>query len=457
MTGTLFGTDGIRAVAGEEPLTPGTVARLAFSFGELLRAKHTSAGADKRPFALVGHDGRASADFLVAAVEAGLAAAGVDFQETGLVTTPGLSTLVREMEAAGGAMLSASHNPAHDNGIKLFGRGGEKLGDADEAEIERRVVATPQKSGHGHREFGQHRLGSLIRPEIYLGGLIERAGIAEGALRGRKVAFDGAHGGGSELGPELLRSLGAEVVEIGTAPNGKNINDGVGALHPETLAKAVLEHGCCFGVALDGDGDRSMCVDERGHILDGDGVIAACAPDLKHRGRLPGQAVVVSVMSNLGLAARLREQGIATDVVPVGDRHLVARLKEKGYALGAEPSGHVIFGSENHYIGDGLFTALRILELLQRTGKPFSELAAFPRFEQVLLNVRIVRRDPLETVAPIEEARRSAAEALGDRGRIVLRYSGTEPLCRVMVEAADKPTAQRHADAIADAVRRTLA
>ncbi len=459
MSSPLFGTDGVRALAGEPPLDAETVSRIAYAFGRRLLGDGSSESkADPNagpPLVLVGHDGRASADFLVSAIESGLSAAGLDTQETDLITTPGLSTLVREYDARGGVMVSASHNPAHDNGIKLFGRGGEKLSSDDERRIETWVVS--RERAPAPSRFGRRRPGSAIRPEIYLGGLVERAGIGPDALRGMRVAFDGAHGGGSYLGPDLLRSLGAEVIEMGSAPNGENINAGVGALHPKALSKLVVARGCAFGVALDGDGDRSMLVDEHGLVIDGDGVIAACAPDLLARGLLPERTVVVSVMSNLGLAARLQQQGIGVDVVPVGDRHLVARLRERSLAIGAEPSGHVIFGADNHFVGDGLYTALRVLDVVRRTGKPLSDLAAFEAWGQVLLNVRVARRDPLDQLEAVVRAQREAEAALGSQGRILLRYSGTEPLARVMVESPDREASNRWATSIADAIRAALA
>ncbi|HKE00727.1 MAG TPA: phosphoglucosamine mutase [Planctomycetota bacterium] len=444
----LFGTDGIRAVAGEEPLTPATVAKIARAFGERLRMRAA------RPLVLLGHDGRESADFIGAAISAGLAATGVDVREIGLVTTPGLASIVRDSRADGGAMVSASHNPAHDNGIKLFGAGGEKLRDADERAIEERVA------GGGDDlpppAFGRRRDDASNELRTYLEGLVARSGLSPGELKGWRIAFDGANGGGSRLGPEALRSIGAEVVAIGDAPDGRNINDGVGALHPQTLARAVVANRCALGVALDGDGERSVFVDEAGQMVDGDGVLAACAPDLLARGRLPGEAVVSTVMSNLGLVAHLRERGVRVEVSPVGDRHVVARMKALGLALGAEPSGHVVFGADNHFVGDGIYSALRILELLRRTKEPLSRLGAFERFHQRLVNVPVRSRQPLEGIEAILAARRDAERELGEDGRVVLRYSGTEPLVRVMVEARTLDAASRLADAIAQAVRRSL-
>jgi phosphoglucosamine mutase len=446
----LFGTDGIRGRAGEPPLTPEIVTRVGMALGA--RIGKSPGGAP--PVVLLGHDGRSSADCLVAAIEAGLGAAGVDFQEVGLITTPGLATLVRELGAAGGVMISASHNPAHDNGIKLFGAGGEKLADAEEIAIEKSVHAAAVAPAT--TVFGRRRPGSALRPELYLGGLIERAGLEPDALLGVRIGFDGANGGGSLLGPELFRMLGAEVVEVATSPDGNNINDGVGALHPQTLAAAVVKGRCSLGVALDGDGDRAMFVDESGAIVDGDGVLAVCAPDLLARGRLPHSTVVVTVMSNFGLQAHLAARGIAVEIVPVGDRHVVARLKERGLALGAEPSGHVIFGNDNAYVGDGLYAALRVVECLRRSHKGLRELAAFPRSEQVLINVPVKRKDPLDSLPSVVKARDAAEVSLGSTGRIVLRYSGTEPLARVMVEAPEKRLAEEHASAIARAIRELL-
>jgi phosphoglucosamine mutase len=457
--GKLFGTDGIRHHAGEGPLTPENVTRVGIAFGTYLTRGAKPAvdipGSPRRPLVLLGHDGRRSADYLLAAIEAGLGASGVDFQELGLITTPGLATLVRELGASGGVMISASHNPARDNGVKLFGAGGEKTPDDAEAAMEAWVLdklpdADPSVS------FGQRRPGTVARPELYLGGLVERAALSHDALAGLSLAFDGANGGGAFLGPELFRSLGAHVVELATEPNGDNINEGSGAMHPEALAKAVLAHGCALGVALDGDGDRSIFADEAGAIVDGDGVLAACAPDLHARGKLPGATVVVSVMSNFGLRSFLAGRGVKVETVPVGDRPLVQRLRQGGFALGAEPSGHIVFGADNAYVGDGLYAALRVLELVRRVRKPLSALAHFPRSQQVLINVPVKRRDPLDDVAPVRQAREEAERALGSAGRVVLRYSGTEPVARVMVEASAKEAAELHATAIVKAVRESL-
>lgn len=440
---------------------PETVARVGFAFGRSLRGEPRASDAPapgdplRPPFVLIGHDGRRSADYLTGAVEAGLGAAGMDFQEVGLVTTPGLATLVRELDAAGGVMISASHNPAHDNGIKLFARGGAKTEDDLETAIEAWVLGS-EPAATRSADFGRRRLGSVVRPELYLGGLVERAGLRHEAFTGARIAFDGANGGGSLLGPELFRSLGAEVIEIATNPNGDNINEGSGALHPETLARAVLTHGCQLGIALDGDGDRSIFVDESGGIVDGDGVLAACAPDLLQRGLLPEATVVASVMSNFGLQSHLRSLGIRVDVVPVGDRPLVARLRARGWTLGAEPSGHIVFGPDNVFVGDGLYAALRVLELVRRTGTPLSKLARFPRAAQVLVNVPVRCRDPLDEIPRVRQAREDVERALGEQGRVVLRYSGTEPVARVMVEAPLRADAERHADVLVKAVKDSI-
>ncbi|MFN0205708.1 MAG: phosphoglucosamine mutase [Planctomycetota bacterium] len=453
----LFGTDGIRGVAGEFPLTPESISRIGRAFGECLQSANNSSG---RGFVLIGHDGRASADCISSAMSAGLAMAGVDSQEAGLITTPGLATLVRELGALGGAMISASHNPAHDNGIKLFNARGEKLDDSQELNIENAALANielPGSSKPAPHAFGQRRAGAAVRPEIYLGGIVERSSIANDALAGWRIAFDGANGGGSSLGPELFRSLGAEVFEIGTSPDGMNINDRCGALHPEQLVKMVVDNKCNLGLALDGDGDRSMFVDDRGNIVDGDGVIAACAPDLLARGKLASATAVVTVMSNFGLQQFLAARNIKIEQVPVGDRNVVAKLKEKGLSLGAEPSGHVVFGADNYYVGDGLFTALRVLELLHRTKVKLSDVAHFDRAEQVLINVRVARREPLEQLGAVRDAKNIAEAALAGLGRVVLRYSGTEPLVRVMVESTRSGDANLYATKIADAVRASLA
>ncbi len=451
----IFGTDGVRGRAGEGWLAPAAVAAIGRAAGDVLGAK--SAGT-RRPQALVGHDGRRSGPELEAALASGLASRSFEVKSVGLITTPGLALLTRLEEFRLGAMLSASHNPAEDNGIKLFSENGEKLSDETELEIEKRLLrapteATPPASA-GARAPASH--ASPPHDEsleaTYFSYLVEQA-AAGLRLDGLSIVVDCANGGGSRVAPRVFGRLGAVVRAIAADPDGDNINLRCGATHPEALQEEVRGQSAHLGLALDGDGDRSILVDERGELVDGDAILAILGRHAMQRGDLPDPRIVATVMSNRGLHKALREVGVGVVTVDVGDRRVVEALRREKLRLGGEQSGHVVFGPDHFYIGDGIYTALRVLRVLSETQRPLSELASVYRpFPQVLLNVRVAQKPPLADVPRLARARSKVEEELGEDGRVLLRYSGTEPLVRVMVEGPDLPRIQSQAQELADLI-----
>ncbi len=443
--GRLFGTDGVRGIANAE-----LTGELAYHLGRAAVVALTEVG-ERRPHIAVGRDPRASGEFLEAALVAGICSAGGDALLLGVCTTPAVAFLTKDLGAAAGAVISASHNPAEDNGIKFFGATGYKLRDDLEDEIER-MVAVPD----GPRPTGR-AIGRVLRaPDAAARYLDHLEGSAEARLDGMRVVVDCANGAASGAAPDLLRRLGADVVAINDAPDGWNINHGCGATVPGVVARAVLEHGADAGVAHDGDADRAIFADGRGTVIDGDQVLAACAIALRDEGALPGDLVVTTVMANLGLRVALRDAGIEVVETKVGDRYVLEEMLRRGARLGGDQSGHLIF-LDHATTGDGLLTAVRFLTLAGRTGATVAELAArMTRFPQVLRNVQVADREGLEGAAAVWEAVRAAEAELGEAGRVLVRPSGTEPLVRVMVEAASEPEAARHAAAIAEVVRSTL-
>jgi phosphoglucosamine mutase len=441
----LFGTDGVRGVANRD-LTP----ELAFALG---RAAVSALG-DGRPTIVIGRDTRASGEMLEAAFAAGVCSAGGDVVRAGVIPTPGVAFLTAELGATAGVVVSASHNPPEDNGIKFFGAGGRKLPDAAEAEIERRVL---QGGDGGERPQG----GAVGRIRDQRDGVAGRylahlADAAEGTLDGMRVVVDCAHGAASELAPELLGKLGAEVHAIGNAPDGTNINVGCGATHPEVVAEAVVELGADAGVAHDGDADRAILVDAEGRIVDGDHILAAAAVALHEAGRLTKDTVVSTVMANLGFRRAMEEARITVLETSVGDRYVLEEMHRSGAVLGGEQSGHIVF-LEKATTGDGLLTATWFLALARRTGRTVAELASVVRkYPQVLVAVPVGDREALERASTVWEAVRKAEDALGAGGRVLVRASGTEPVVRVMVEAETEEAARGHADAISEVVRTSL-
>lgn len=449
----LFGTDGVRGLANRE-LTADLALGLAQAAAAVLtQGRHADElrAAGRRPVAVVARDPRVSGEFLTAAVSAGLASSGVDVLDAGVIPTPATAFLIDSIRADFGVMISASHNPAPDNGIKFFSLGGTKLPDEVEDRIESylgRQKLAPTGDGVGRiRRFADAEDRYVVH---LLGTLPNR-------LDGLKVVLDCAHGAAAGVSPETFRDAGADVVVIGADPDGMNINDGVGSTHLEQLQRAVREHGADVGIAHDGDADRCLAVDADGNVVDGDRIMAILAVSMQDRGTLTDDTLVVTVMSNLGLKRAMAERGIRVIETKVGDRYVLEALGEGGYALGGEQSGHVIM-SEFATTGDGVLTGLHLVAEMARTGKSLAELASVMTvYPQVLVNVRGVDHHALNDDAEIAAAVRRAEAELGDSGRVLLRPSGTEPMVRVMVEAADQAVADAHAKTLADVVRARLA
>ncbi|HEV2375517.1 MAG TPA: phosphoglucosamine mutase [Streptosporangiaceae bacterium] len=460
--GRLFGTDGVRGVAGDD-LTARLAMDLAAAAAEVLQTMH-GGGAPQpregRPVAVVGRDPRASGEFLEAAVVAGLAGVGVDVLRLGVIPTPGVAYLTGALGADLGVMLSASHNPARDNGIKLFARGGFKLPDEAEDAIEARMAdsngqaSAPLPGGFGRvsdaaaqrERYLTHLLGSLSghsngRPN----GVLPLAGL--------RVVVDCAHGAASELAPEMLRRAGAEVISIGAEPDGHNINDGCGSTHLESLVATVLGYRADAGIAHDGDADRCLAVDADGQVVDGDQILAALALGLKRANRLTRDTVVATVMSNLGFRLAMEAAGITLVETAVGDRYVLEAMRAGQYVLGGEQSGHIIM-LDHASTGDGLLTALHLLAAVARDRVPLAELASvMTRYPQVLVNVTGVDKARVTQSAALATEVESAQAELGGSGRVLVRPSGTEPAVRVMVEAMDHERAQRVADRLVAAVQ----
>jgi phosphoglucosamine mutase len=418
-------------------------------------------GHARRPSAVIGRDSRASGDFLEAAVVAGLASSGVDVHRLGVIPTPGVAYLTGALNADFGVVLSASHNPAADNGIKFFGRSGVKLPDAIEDQIEARLRAVgdgaPTASAVGEiSALGFGRVTDAYSAhEIYLDHLLASLptpSAGQPPLHGMRVVVDCAHGAAFSIGPRALRRAGAEVIAIGAAPDGLNINASVGSTHLETLAAAVLEHGADAGLAFDGDADRCLAIDGDGQPLDGDQILAVLASQLKRGNQLVGDTVVVTVMSNLGFHDAMRESGITVIETPVGDKHVYAAMRDGGYILGGEQSGHII-QMGHATTGDGVLTGLHLLAAVNSIGIPVSAAAKMmTRYPQVLINVR-GNKDRAMADPALARAVSAAQSELGATGRVLLRPSGTEPVIRVMVETRQSDLAELIAGQLADAVR----
>jgi phosphoglucosamine mutase len=432
----LFGTDGVRGLANGD-LTPELALAVAAAAARVLVAHDAS----HRPVAVVGRDPRASGEMLEAAVVAGLTSAGADVLLVGVVPTPAVAFLTGSYGADLGVVLSASHNPMPDNGIKLFAAGGHKLPDDIEAEIEAAVAAGPARRPTG-AAIGRLRVADDA-VERYGAHLLSAQPTR---LDGLHLVVDCANGAAAHVAPEVYRGAGAQVTAIAAAPDGLNINDGVGSTHLDTLVDAVRRSGADLGIAHDGDADRCLAVDATGAVVDGDQLLAVCALALREAGALRGDTVVATVMSNLGLHHAMRAAGIGVVTTAVGDRYVLEALRAKDLSLGGEQSGHLVF-ADAATTGDGLLTALHVMARMATTGRPLAELAAVvQRLPQTLVNVRVADRDSVATAPVVRDAVAGAEAELGDSGRVLLRPSGTEQLVRVMVEAAS----QEQADAIAN-------
>jgi len=449
----LFGTDGVRGLANSD-LTVELALALAQSAAVVLGKGRFADGrraSGRRPVAVLARDPRVSGEFIGAAVAAGLASSGVDIYDAGVIPTPAAAFLVADFKADFGVMISASHNPAPDNGIKFFAVGGTKLPDIVEDRIE--AALAQKKLSPTGVEVGRIRRFADAEDRY----VVHLLSTLPHRLDGIHVVLDCAHGAAAGVSPQVFTDAGARVTLIGADPDGYNINDGVGSTHLDNLARAVLEHGADVGIAHDGDADRCLAVDAQGNIVDGDQIMAILALSMKERGMLAHNTLVATVMSNLGLRLAMAEHGIDLVQTAVGDRYVLESLNEHGFSLGGEQSGHVIM-SDFATTGDGILTGLHLLAEMARTNKSLAELASVMTvFPQVMINVKGVDHHGLAANTVIADAVAAAEASLGETGRILLRPSGTEPMVRVMVEAADQETAQRIAESLAEVVRVELA
>lgn len=448
----LFGTDGVRGLANGD-LTAKLALELAQAAASVLtKGRHAEELRSKglRPRAVIGRDPRVSGQFLASAVAAGLASSGIDVLDAGVIPTPAIALLVRDAGLDFGVMVSASHNLAPDNGIKFFSYGGTKLPDEVEDRIQAALGTQPLRpTGAG--------VGRITRfsdaEDRYALALLKTMPVS---LSGLHVVLDCAHGAAAGVSPRVFRDAGAEVTVLGAEPDGLNINQGYGSTHPELLQEAVVDLGADLGIAHDGDADRTLAVDHTGELVDGDKIMAVLALAKKQRGELVGDGVVVTVMSNLGLRRLMAEHGIAVHDTKVGDRYVLEELEASGLRLGGEQSGHIIL-AEHQTTGDGILTGLQLASEVIRSGKTLRELAGqMTVFPQILLNVSGVAHERLDSDDAVAKAVDEAKDTLGDSGRVLLRPSGTEPLVRVMVEAATTDQAKSVAEAIASVVRERL-
>jgi phosphoglucosamine mutase len=446
----LFGTDGIRAVAGEPPLDPITI----FAIGTALAH---SLGAQQR--VIIGMDTRESSEWIAAVLTAGLRNGGAEVENAGVITTPAIAWLARHHGFSAGIVLSASHNPWRDNGIKVFGADGYKLPDATELAIEEEIFRQHKIVTDSHAAVPNV---SNLRPPAfnpqYLADYIAclRAAVPHLSLSGMRIVLDCANGAASAVAPALFAGFGGEILVQHASPNGRNINDNCGALHADVVAREVLAAHATLGITFDGDADRALFADGNGNVVNGDAVMLLAARDLQSQGRLAHSTVVATTMSNIGLEAALKRSGIKMLRAPVGDKYVLEEMRKIGANLGGEQSGHILFLDRNT-TGDGLLTALLVLDIIQRSGKTLAELLSDLKvFPQVIVNVKVREKKPLEQFPAVVEKISAAEKELADCGRVVIRYSGTEPLARVMIEAESEEAMRRHANAIADAIRLEL-
>lgn len=443
----LFGTDGVR---GEANVT--LLPEMAYRLGRAATI-YFGKESEEQPLIIIGRDTRISGEMFESALTAGICSAGGRAMLAGIIPTPAIAYLARKHKAKAGIVISASHNPFHDNGIKFFGGDGYKLPDAVEDELEAIVhqletddnYPRPTAEHIGHIEYRTDLLNQYM--EFVLSTCKER-------FDGVKVVLDCANGAAYEAMPKILRHLGANVKVIHALPNGTNINDGCGSTHLESLQKAVLENGADFGIAHDGDADRCLCVDEKGQVIDGDHILVMCAMDMMKEGKLPYNTVVTTVMANIGFHQAIKKAGGRAEITKVGDRYVLENMLKNGYKIGGEQSGHIIF-TDFSTTGDGLITALQVLSSLKRSGCKASDLTALmTTYPQLLVNVKVATKEGWETNEAIKEAIAEGDKELGENGRILVRPSGTEPLIRVMAEGPDQAQLDRICHAIADVVKK---
>jgi phosphoglucosamine mutase len=455
----LFGTDGIRAVAGQAPLDPPTIYAVGLAIAHHLKFSNGTS-----PMVLIGMDTRESGPWIAATLTAGLIAGGATVESAGIITTPGVAYLAATHDFAAGIVISASHNPWEDNGIKLFGPDGFKLPDATELAIEAEIFRQLENLGPSlpkQSEKSLH-LPSEAPPSpnesdrlAYIQFLLHS--VPDLTLTNRKIVIDCANGAASSIAPQLFASLlergGGEVHITHASPDGRNINEHCGALHPAIVASEVIAQKADLGITFDGDADRALFADEHGQVVNGDAVLLLAARDLAARDVLANQTVVATTMSNMGLEAALKRSGIKMLRANVGDKYVLEQMLATGASLGGEQSGHIIFSGRST-TGDGLLTALLLLDIVQRSGKSLAELTSdLKTFPQVIVNVKVREKRPLDSIPTVAAAIAAAEHDLADTGRVVIRYSGTEALARVMIEAESEPLMRHHAEAIAQAIR----
>lgn len=447
--GKLFGTDGVRGVANEEPMTPETVVKLGRAAAYLFKTK------SGRHSIVIGKDTRLHGYMLECALTSGICSMGVDVLLVGPLPTPGIAFITRSLRADAGIVISASHNPFQDNGIKFFSGDGLKL--PDEAEERMETLITSGEIEHVRPLAAE--IGKAYRINDAAGRYIEfaKGTVPKGvSFHGLKVVVDCAHGATYKVAPTILAELGAVVIPVNIQPSGVNINDRCGSLYPEVVKKAVLDHGADIGISHDGDGDRAILVDETGAVMDGDHILAICALDLKRSGLLRSDTVVATVMSNIGLELCLKEAGIRMVRVAVGDRYVLEAMLQHGYNLGGEQSGHIVFLDHNT-TGDGVVTALQVLTLMVKRQERLSHLQrCMTVCPQLLVNVRVTEKPDLESVPAIQAVISEAEGQLNGNGRVLVRYSGTEPVARVMVEGTDAEQVKSLARSIAEAIEKEL-
>ena len=447
MAKELFGTDGIRGIPGEYPLDDATLSRAGLALGEYLRSLQG------RPRVLIGRDTRESGPHIADRIAEGLAASGADPILAGVLTTPGVAWLVNREGFAAGVVISASHNPYHDNGVKLISASGMKFPDDVEAELEDFILSSEGPTGAGSAGASHPGLDEKLHQD-YLAGL--RASALEGAkFEGMKVVLDCANGAASRLAPELFRSLGAEVVAMNDAPDGRNINAGCGSLHPEAMRKRVVGVRAAFGVAFDGDADRSIFSSASGRLVDGDGILLVAGRYLKSAGKLKGDAIVGTTMANLGLEHALAKSGLRLVRTAVGDRYVLAEMQKIGANLGGEQSGHILF-LDDATTGDGMLTAVKIASIVSIAGSLDSLVEDLKTFPQAIVNVRVRQKPPISLLPEVAKLVAEAEKALGNSGRVIVRYSGTEPVARVMVEAEREDDVNRWTSSLASALQASI-
>jgi phosphoglucosamine mutase len=447
--GELFGTDGVRGVANEHPMTAEMALNIGRATAHLFKRKGHS------PRIIIGKDTRVSGYMLENALVSGICSMGVNALLVGVLPTPGIAFTTNSMRADAGIVISASHNPFQDNGIKIFSGDGFKLPDEKELEIEALIFSNNMYSLHP----SPSELGKAYRIDDARGRYIvflKNSFPKDYTLEGTKIALDCAYGATYRVAPETFFELGADVSTLFDEPNGENINANCGSQHPEALAEAVIKNRADVGFAFDGDGDRLIAVDEKGTVLTGDQIMAMCAKVMKSEGTLNNNLVVSTVMSNIGLGIALQELGIEQAVTKVGDRYVLEEMQTKGSSIGGEESGHLIY-LDHHTTGDGIITALQVLAVMKKEQKPLSELAQVMKvFPQALVNVDVKTKPEISTIPEISEAIRDVEGQLGDKGRVLVRYSGTQPMCRVMVEGPTQEETKKYCEQIAAVIREKL-